>query len=188
MLAITNQSGCTQICLLKIQDKPAQTTENTLTQQSSNTLSTKSFVAHTNTNTDYRRRTHQRRHSWSRRKRRLMTRVGSPQRFGLESESHICHAMRLFLFQLYIYLCSGWVMCWAAIRHWSQPRSDRNRTPSLSRHQPLHHPTLHPPLRLMQIVFLWFHFPSLVRYCAIPPLSSAGDRMTGREEKEQIKN
>lgn len=81
-------------------------------------------------------------------------------------------SLLLFLFQLYIYLCSGWVMCWAPICHWSQPRSDRNRTSSLSYYQTPFFPfppSLHPPLRLMQIVLLWFFFPFLVRYCASLP-------------------
>lgn len=53
--------------------------------------------------------------------------------------THLSFHTSLFLlhFQLYIYLCS-WVMRWAPICYWSQPRSDRNSTSSLSHYQPPH--------------------------------------------------
>lgn len=90
--------------------------------------------------------------------------------------AHLSSHKSLFLFQLYIYLCSGWVTRWAPICHWSQSRSDRNRTSSLSqRHSPpfsLFPPfslPLCPPLRLMQIVFLWISLAFLGQVLFLPP-------------------
>ncbi len=149
--------------------------KNTLTRHLSNTLSTQSFVAHTHTHTDYTLHTY------------MQVRMGEKTTLANDVHqiaskvwtrvwtTHLSSHTSLFFFpfQLYIYLCSGWVMRWAPICNSSQPRSDRNRTSSLSYYQPPPFfpstPTLHPPLRLMQILSLWFHSPFLVRYGAFSP-------------------
>lgn len=106
--------------------------KNTLTQQLSNSPSTQSFVSHTHT--DYTLYTsmqvHMRKKKTSANDVHQIASKVWTQVWTTHLSSHT--SLFLFHFQLYIYLCSSWVMRWAPICYWSQPRYDRNRTSSLS--------------------------------------------------------
>lgn len=86
--------------------------------------------------------------------------------------THICHPTHFHFF-----FSSNYIFIFAVAEWCIEPQSATDPSPDLTE---LEHPayptinvpffpcmpTLHPPLRLMEIVFLWFHFPFLVRYRA----------------------
>lgn len=183
--AFTYLCKCAHICLLKTQDKEDERHTCTAANKYSvhRVLCSAQTNAHTQTQTLMIHYKHICWKAWAERQRWLMIRIRSPQRFRLPSEQqHICQSPSLCspFNYIFIFVVAEWhIEPWSA----TDPNPELTKIehppyPTVSPLFPHLPPILHPPLRLMQIFLLWYHFPFFGRWILPFSLYSVGDMTT----------